>query len=123
FMLWFISTYYIKHKFLEINTMIIQAIKYNNKGLLMRAIIEHNYWELQTRDCNHFFRCITFIIYYMGTGGIMLFIYMIHHPDSTLPIRIISTVLIILFLSLPLFTSIMSTWISVAAHKPYPLVA
>ena len=122
FIEWFTTCYYLKHKFLEIYRKIALSVKYDNKRLLMAAIVEHHYWEIQTSRLNHFFRCMTFIIYYIGTLPTILFIYMLHHPDATRELKIPSLLIVISAYSIIFSMNAMSTWISKAAHKPLSLL-
>ena len=88
----------------------------------MAAIVEHHYWEIQTKRFNHFFRCISFIIYYPGTIAMQLVLYMSYHSDSNVLSRILMIILIFVGPSLIFYTNVMSTWIAKAAHKPLALV-
>ena len=78
FIEWFTTSYYLKHKYLEIYHKIALSVKYDNKRLLMAAIVEHHYWERQVRDCNHTFKWWTFIIrilhWYCGDAIICVYI-------------------------------------------------
>ena len=119
FILWFMSTLYLKYKFIEINEKIELSLKHSNINLLMNAIEEHNYVEIQTKKCNHFFRMITFIIYYIATIGFQIMFYGIHNKDSTPFGRVSCATIFFTCFWAVVFMNIMSTWIISAAHKPY----
>ena len=83
FIIWFMSTLYLKYKFIEINEKIELSLKHSNINLLMYSMKEHNYVEIMTKKFNHFFRKITFIIYFIATIGFQIMFYGIHHKGST----------------------------------------
>ena len=119
FVLWFSSTLYLKYKFNEINEKIELSLKHSNINLLMNVIEEHNYVEIMTKKFNHFFRMITFIIYYIATIGFQIMFFAIHNKDSTPFGRVgAATIFGSCFWSV-LYMNIMSTWVNNAAHKPY----
>ena len=47
---------------------------------LMAIINEHKYVEDYTRDCDRFFRLITFIVYFIATPGLQMALFGTHHP-------------------------------------------
>ena len=119
FTMWFMSTLYLKYKFREIRDKIELSLKHSNINLLMNAIEEHNYVEIMTKKFNHFFRMITFIIYYIATIGFQILFFVIHNKDSTPFGRVAAAVIFITCFWAVVFMNIMSTWVISAAHKPY----
>ena len=119
FTLWFMSTLYLKYKFIEIRDKIELSLKHSNINLLMNAIEEHNYVEIMTKKFNHFFRMITFIIYYIATIGFQLMFFAIHKKDIKILGRIGATTIFGTCFWVVLFMNIMSIWVNKAAHKPY----
>ena len=117
FTIWF--TYYLKYKFNEINHKIELSLKYSNIKLLLYAMKEHNYVEILTKKCNHFFRMITFIIYYIATIGFQLLLYCSHHKESTLIGRITSGYDFLTCFWAVLLMNVMSTGVIGSAHKSY----
>jgi len=120
---WFLVCYYLKHKYLEIYRKIALSVKYDNKRLLMAAIVEHNYWEIQTKRLNQFFGAITFIVYFIETIPMQLILYIAHHPDTLFEHRIIAAIIVLTACSMVVYTNVMSTWIINAAHKPLPVLS
>ena len=116
---WFFTTSYTKYKFNEINKKILLGIKYSNLRLLMIAFREHNYIEIKVKQLNHFFRIITFLIYYIGTivGQILLFI--THHKDTTLILRLGCIIYSVALLFTLLILNLMSVSLSNSANKSY----
>ena len=119
FILWFMSTLYLKYKFIEINEKIELSLKHSNINLLMNAIEEHNYVEIMTKKFNHFFRMITFIIYYIATIGFQIMFYGIHNKNSTPFGRVGAATIFFTCFWAVVFMNVMSTWVNNAAHKPY----
>ena len=120
FTLWYMSTNYLKYKFQKINEKIEKSLKYSDLNLLMYSIKEHNYVEIITKKFNHFFRMITFIIYYFATIGFQLILYITHHKDSNIFARFITGFIFISCFSAVLMMNVMSTGVIRSAHKPYP---
>ena len=117
--MWFFTTSYTKHKFNEINKKISLGIKYSNLRLLMIAFREHNYIEIKVKQLNHFFRIITFLIYYIGTIVGQIFLYITHHKDTTPIIRLVYTIISVALLFILLIFNLMSVSLSNSAHKSY----
>ena len=88
----------------------------------MAAIIEHHYWEIQTKRLNEYFKHIIFIVFYIATVGCQLVIYLTHNPNSDLSVRIIMSICALCLCFTPFSVSMMCTWISKAAHKPYAII-
>src|SRR5258708_28577265 len=95
---------------------------YYTLNLLILAIREHSYYEKVIKDCNYFFRCITFIMYYITTPGFLIALYGSHHRDTNLILRIFFAFIVIICFSATIGMNIMSTWITNAAHKSLPLL-
>ena len=119
FVLWFLSTLYLKTKFQEVNEKIELSLKHSNVNLLMYAINEHNYVETLTKQFNHFFRVITFIIYYIATIGFQIMLYLTHRSDIKIVGRVSAGFIFTTCFWAVVFMNVMSTWVSTAAHKPY----
>jgi len=117
---------YCKMKFNEIYGNISKLInnyidnKYTNI-LLMKSFIEHNYYERKVYEMNHTFRCIIFILYYVGTPGFHIGLYGVYQKETQFYARIFLIIVNLCF-TLIVLIKIMSTWVINFAHKPYPLL-
>ena len=124
--IWYGFTFYFKLKFNEINEIMAKMTKYSTNrymtSLLMQSIIVHNFCDKKVKELNHFFRCITFIMYYLATPGFLSAIYGIQHKDTQLIARIFCIFIILTNFSAVISMNLMSTWITKNAHKPYPLL-
>ena len=119
FTMWFMATNYLKYKYNEINDKIELSLKYSNINLLLNAIKEHNFVEILTKKLNHFFRMITFIIYYIGTVAFQLLVYISHHKESKPIGRFAAGFLCINTFWALLLMNGMSTVVTRSAHKSY----
>ena len=119
FTMWFMSTLYLKYKFNEINEKIELSLKYSNINLLMNAIHEHNYVEIMTKKFNHFFRMITFIIYYIATIGFQIFLFAVHYKDSTFLGRFFTAFIFGSCFWAVVLMNVMSISVSNASKRPY----
>jgi len=75
--LWYGFGLYGRLKFNEINNKIEKLMNNYTENrftniLLLYILKEHNYIERGAKDFNHYFRCITFIIYYLATPGFLI---------------------------------------------------
>ena len=125
FTLWYGWTLYLKLKFNEIYNkitfIITKSNKYKNR-LIINTIIEHNFCEILTKQLNHFFRCITFIIIYILIPACQIALYGIHHKDTTFYGRIFCSIIVITCFVAIILMNVMSTWISSSARKPIPIL-
>ena len=119
FTMWFMSTLYLKYKFNEINDKIELSLKHSNINLLMNTIHEHNYVEIMTKKFNHFFRMITFIIYYIATIGFQIFLVAAHHKDSTALGRFFTAFIFGSCFWAIVLMNVMSTSVCSASKGPY----
>ena len=119
FTIWYMASNYLKYKYREINDKIELSLKYKNINLLMTAIKEHNYVEILTKRWNHFFRVMTFIIYYMATIAYQLSLYMTHHKDTGVIGRTFAMILFMTCFSAMILMNAMSAGVISSAHKSY----
>ena len=122
FVIWVLFTSYAKFKFNEISDKIVLSLKQSNIRGLMNAICEHNYVECLTRDSNHFFRVITFIIYLIATIGFQIILFGVHKSDTKPMGRIIAAFIFFTCFWAVVGMNVMSTWISTSARKPYSTI-
>ena len=122
--LWYACTLYLSLKFTEVNDKILLMAtkKYNHiwsSLAMIESIKEHKYLDDMTKDWNHLFRCITFVVYFVATPGLQMAFYGAHHSQTTLLGKIFYLIIGSSCLSAAVMMNLMSTWISKAAHKPY----
>ena len=114
-----VSTEYFKYKFNEINDKIELSLKQLNIGLLMNAIVEHNYMERLIRHINDLFRAWIFIIYYIMTFAVEMFLYVSHKEDVLLIGRIVAILILIIFVVFISYLTMIASMATSAAHRPY----
>ncbi len=124
--LWYVSCLYLYLKFKEVYIKIRLANKSNQYHLsslqILLAIKEHNFVEKMTKDFNQFYRILIFIIYYIGTPCMLSLLYIVHHRDTNLYIRIIMALMTATAVLPILMTNYMCTWINNASYKPTALL-
>ncbi|CAG2104180.1 unnamed protein product, partial [Medioppia subpectinata] len=79
FSMWYGSAAYFKYKFNEITVDILSAIMAGNVRHVLAITHEHSYWERQVREADHWYRCLVFVIYFVGTVGLLLTLYGTYH--------------------------------------------
>ena len=122
--LWYACALYLKMKFNEVNDSILLMAnkKYNqmwSSFAMIESIKEHKFLEDMTKDWNHFFGSMTFIVYFIATPGLQMLAYGTHRSQITLFGRIFCSIVGVNCLSGVVMMNLMSTWINTAAHKPY----
>ena len=116
--LWFVSTYYLRLKFEEIDTKIELSLKQRNIRLLMNAIHEHNYVERLTRDFNQFFRQFLFVLYFLLTFSMQMMLAFAQN-ESNIFFKLILSFISFTTLSILSAMNITCAQICSEAHKPY----
>ena len=118
----YIGSAYLIDKFIDINHRIHLSIIRNNPRQLMKAIVEHNYYEGWVRDINETICLLLFIVYYIDSIALELCIYSVHKHNTTLVGRLIVVpVTIIIYLG-AFIISLVLIWIPRSAHRPYRLL-
>ena len=115
--IWIISNIYLKYQFLQINDKIKLAFRTNDQRYLIRLINDHHMTEKMTQELNGFFRYMILMIYYCGTPGIELLIYITHEPSTYFYARFVAVFLAITLFIVVFLLNFMSTSISSAAKK------
>ena len=116
--IWFVSNIYLKNQFLEINDKIKLAFRTNDQRYLIRLIDDHHMTEKLTQELNQFFRYMILMIYYCGTPGIELLIYLSHEPSTYFYARFVLVFIAITLCIVVFLLNYMSTGIISAAKKP-----
>ena len=86
--------------------------------ILLNIFHTHNQIALLVYEFNHFFKFITFIIYFMSTPAILVSLYLSFHRESTLVLKYFIAFILVFSLTLVVIMNIMSSWITRAAHRP-----
>ena len=121
FILWVLTTFYLRYKFIEINQKFETIIKINDNSLLINTIKKHHSLALQTRKLNNFFSYMIFFLYVISTPALMISIQLIISDKTVLYMRIVFIILNICVTSSVFLVNLFSSLISQWARKPLPL--
>ena len=84
FVAWSVPLFYLKFKFKEVHAMIETCVKHNNMIALKNLISQHNTLSVQTRLIDDVFMFVIFILYYVASPALMLFLYLSHAKEHPL---------------------------------------
>ena len=122
FVIWVFAVLYLKYIFYEINEKLKISFDSKNYSILLQVINEHNSISKRTKQLNEFFSLFIFVIYFIGTPGLMIIIYLTHEKDTYYYIRYAFGFVFCLIFSIVFLVNLMSSQISQSSHKPYKLL-
>ena len=121
FIAWTICTLYLKYKFIEIYSQIEMSLKFRANPMLFRAIADHNYIEIQTKEMNEFFCLMIFILYYFASPTLILNIVVFNSKDTYIYLRYVFVLIFFMIFSSVFFVNLFSSQISHSAKRPISL--
>ena len=117
FVVWFMTTLYLKYKFEEINENIEIGIEFKSYKSLISSIERHQLATQLTKQFNDFFSYILFSMYYFATPALQILIYLTHAKDTGFyPRFVFAFVFSVVFRAL-FSSTLMCTMVSKAAHR------
>jgi len=113
----YVTTLHLKYQFKQIKDQIQKCVKSGNSRLIVNAIHKHNYCSECIHNFNKFYSLALFLIYFLATPTIDIFIYLVIHKLTNVYMRIIFALLWFqLVIALYVFTYILSS-LSSSAHN------
>ena len=121
FVIWTLSSLYLKYKFNEVSDRIAFALRAQNKNELMSAISEHNSVSKQTEDLNEFFSKIIFVLYYFASPTLMILLYITGAEDTHTVLRFVAVFVFLIVFLVVFGMNLFSSLISGSSRKPRKL--
>ena len=118
FVAWSVPLFYLKFKFREIHRMIEIYVKHNNMIALKNSISLHNTLSVQTRLIDDVFMFVIFILYYVASPALMLFLYLSHAKNTLYLVRPIFIFILSLVYFVVFYLNLVCAQISHSAAKP-----
>ena len=122
FVAWSAPLFYLKFKFREIHRMIEIYVKHNNMMALKNLISQHNTLSVQTRLIDDVFMFVIFILYYVASPALMLFLYLLRAKDTIDLVRPIIIFILFLVYFVVFYLNLVCAQISHTAAKPRTLL-
>ena len=119
FIVLFLIPLYILYLFREIEDKIHFSLKFRNSYTLFCALFRHNYIAKLTKELNYTLSLFIFLIYYIGTPGVMIILYIVLGKYSTIEVKIIGALIFTMVLIVLCSVNLICSMISQSAHKPY----
>jgi hypothetical protein len=116
FVMYYLTTLYLKYHFLQIKEQIQRCVTTGNSGLLIDAIHEHNYFTQLTQKLNEMLSIGLGIIYFCGTPTLDILLHLAIHSKN-IYMRSFYTPFFIQLLSCILIFNLIISQVSTAAHN------
>ena len=124
--LWYGISLYLRYKFDDVFQKIQFVLRKSSHKFssyaLMRAIKEHQFLEVMTKNCDDLFSLLTYVIYFIATPAFQIALYGSHYHQSYFVGRLYFAFFCMTCFTATASLNLFSSLINRSAHKPYPVL-